>query len=54
MKCISVLFVFFSLCTFSQENSAILCSDGIDNDNDGKVDCLDFDCINLPNDGCSI
>lgn len=37
---------------FSQENDAISCSDGIDNDGDGLIDCEDSGCANLPNDGC--
>ncbi|MBK8492475.1 MAG: T9SS type A sorting domain-containing protein [Saprospirales bacterium] len=39
---------------FSQENSSIACSDGIDNDNDGQIDCADADCVGLPNNGCAI
>lgn len=34
------------------ENNSILCSDGIDNDGDGLIDCLDNECANLPNNGC--
>ncbi len=30
------------------ENTDILCSDGIDNDGDGYVDCNDFDCSKNP------
>lgn len=37
----------------AQENTSILCSDGIDNDGDGDIDCEDADCIDLPNEGCS-
>jgi gliding motility-associated-like protein len=33
--------LFFSFSSFAQETS---CTDGIDNDNDGLVDCLDPDC----------
>ena len=53
-------YIFF-LCVFllniamlcSQENTAILCSDGIDNDNDGRIDCEDQECISIPNGGCA-
>lgn len=38
----------------TQESDAISCSDGIDNDNDGSIDCADVDCSNLPNEGCSV
>ena len=31
----------------AQENSAILCADGKDNDGDGYIDCLDSDCLGL-------
>ena len=37
-----------------QENSSIHCGDGIDNDGDGLVDCMDNDCMALPNNGCQI
>ncbi len=36
----------------AQENTALLCSDGIDNDGDGLIDCDDTECDTLPNDGC--
>ncbi|MEM9525902.1 MAG: gliding motility-associated C-terminal domain-containing protein [Bacteroidota bacterium] len=39
---------------FAQENNALNCADGIDNDNDGLIDCDDPDCDELPNLGCSI
>lgn len=39
---------------FSQENTSIACADGIDNDNDGQIDCADADCVGLPNNGCAI
>ena len=35
------------------ENNAKACSDGIDNDGDGLIDCLDPDCDDLANDGCT-
>ena len=47
----SLLLCFWSD-VIAQENNALLCSDGIDNDGDGAIDCDDIDCINLPNDGC--
>jgi len=37
-----------------QENNYLLCADGIDNDNDGFVDCEDQECVDLPNQGCAI
>jgi hypothetical protein len=53
-KIISLLFtMLIGLILFSQENDATLCSDGLDNDGDGQVDCLDSDCSDLPNNGCS-
>ncbi|MFZ6052255.1 T9SS type B sorting domain-containing protein [Halocola ammonii] len=45
---------FLPFLLIAQENNAILCSDGIDNDNDGLVDCEDPGCINLSDDGCSL
>lgn len=39
--------------TSGQESNALLCSDGLDNDNDGLIDCDDDDCFSIPNDGCS-
>jgi len=39
---------------FSQENGSLTCTDGIDNDGDGLIDCDDPDCQALPNDGCTI
>ncbi len=50
---IYILSLLFCLPLFSQENTAILCGDGIDNDGDGLIDCFDPDCSILPNDGCS-
>jgi len=50
-----ILFLFTILIShqlLSQENNFILCSDGIDNDGDGQVDCEDSECFTLPNDGC--
>ncbi len=37
----------------AQENTAILCADGIDNDGDGFSDCDDIECLTLPNLGCT-
>lgn len=48
------LFSFIFSFTYSQENTSTLCSDGIDNDNDGFIDCDDSDCIEIPNEGCTI
>ncbi|MEM1321384.1 MAG: gliding motility-associated C-terminal domain-containing protein [Bacteroidota bacterium] len=36
----------------AQESTAVLCSDGIDNDGDGLIDCMDQECVSLPNQGC--
>lgn len=36
----------------AQENTALLCADGIDNDGDGFIDCDDQQCANLSNNGC--
>jgi hypothetical protein len=49
-----VNFLLLPLFLFSQENNAIACADGIDNDGDGLIDCMDPDCANLPNNGCAI
>ena len=39
---------------YSQENTALLCSDGIDNDGNGLVDCEDEQCMLLGNgNGCA-
>ena len=46
---IYLLFIFFSVSLLAQEDNAILCSDGIDNDNNGQVDCEDLNCIALLN-----
>lgn len=48
------LLVSFSMSLVAQEDRAIACSDGIDNDNDGLIDCDDPDCNALPNAGCDI
>jgi gliding motility-associated-like protein len=36
-----------------QENTALTCADGLDNDGDGLIDCQDPGCNNLPNFGCT-
>ncbi len=41
------------LLTQAQENNALLCSDGIDNDGDGLIDCDDDECVSIPNFGCA-
>ena len=38
----------------AQENNAILCSDGVDNDNDGSIDCDDSDCETISMQGCDL
>ncbi len=43
--------------TLNPENNPISCSDGIDNDGDGLIDCEDGDCLSISNtaeNGCSI
>ena len=47
-----LLLLFLNLTIYGQENTAISCSDGLDNDGDGLIDCMDGDCMNLPNEGC--
>ncbi len=48
-----ILFLFIlPAIVFAQENNSLTCSDGIDNDNDGFIDCEDTDCQQLPNQGC--
>ena len=42
-----------SLYLTAQENTGLLCGDGIDNDGDGLIDCEDGDCLGLQNDGCA-
>jgi len=54
---ISALFT-NSYVAFSQENTAILCSDLLDNDGDGLCDCADPECIDITyltnfNDNCN-
>ncbi|MCB9284376.1 MAG: T9SS type A sorting domain-containing protein [Lewinellaceae bacterium] len=51
--CLSILLLAPAV-VLSQENTSIACADGIDNDNDGQIDCADSDCMDLPNNGCSI
>ena len=36
----------------AQENSALACADGVDNDGDGLIDCYDSDCFNLAGSDC--
>ncbi len=61
MKKTLILFTLFSV-TFIQckddkeeETPAVeICNDGIDNDNDGFIDCADFDCNSkCPETNCS-
>ncbi len=48
-----LLIIFICSLAIGQENTAILCADGIDNDGDGFADCDDTECITLPNLGCT-
>ena len=53
LKIFLCCFFLQSFCLLNgQENNAILCADGIDNDGDGNIDCEDTECINLTNQGC--
>ena len=47
-----LVILFFNFSSYTQESSATLCSDGIDNDGDGLIDCDDEECINISNQGC--
>lgn len=38
----------------AQENTAILCADGIDNDGDGQIDCEDSECLNFISNACDV
>ena len=48
------ILIFLPVLSIAQENNAILCSDGIDNDNNGLIDCEEPGCINLSDNGCSL
>jgi hypothetical protein len=55
MRYLSVLFLLLvGVCLSAQENTALDCADGRDNDGDGLVDCEDPDCGELPNGGCAV
>ena len=41
-----VLFILFSCTNDKTETIESLCNDGVDNDNDGLLDCDDWDCFN--------
>jgi hypothetical protein len=52
-----VCLVFMSLSyaqEFTAENNAIACADGIDNDGDGRIDCIDEDCLGFSGQACQI
>ncbi|NJX15813.1 T9SS type A sorting domain-containing protein [Tamlana crocina] len=53
-KTLLIFITLFSIQIYSQENNSLVCSDAIDNDGDGLIDCNDPDCQSLPNNGCSI
>ncbi len=46
--------VMISLSLFAQENNALDCADGVDNDGDGLADCDDPECEELANNGCGV
>lgn len=48
-----VFFLSISVSLLGQENTAMTCADGLDNDGDGLIDCQDPACGNLPNFGCT-
>jgi len=48
------LLVLLSLNAYAQENNAIDCADGVDNDGDGLADCDDPECAELANNGCGV
>ncbi|TXF91245.1 gliding motility-associated C-terminal domain-containing protein [Neolewinella aurantiaca] len=55
MRCLFLCFLLsLGSALFAQENTSFLCADGIDNDNDGLIDCDDPDCDALPNNGCAV
>jgi len=49
-----MLSLLFALNICAQENTAILCADGIDNDNDGLIDCNDTECSAFIARGCDV
>jgi hypothetical protein len=53
VKCLLFLLV-FAVQISGQENTAVLCADGIDNDNDGQIDCDDSECSTFISGGCDI
>ena len=53
-RLIILCLAFLPIILLAQENTPLTCSDGIDNDGDGDIDCMDDDCINLTNNGCDI
>ncbi|MEL6637326.1 MAG: gliding motility-associated C-terminal domain-containing protein [Bacteroidota bacterium] len=40
-------------CAVPTEDDPLACSDGLDNDGDGLIDCLDDDCADIFPDGCA-
>lgn len=53
-KNLTAVLILLPILSFAQENNSILCSDGIDNDNNGLLDCEEQSCITLSNNACSI
>jgi hypothetical protein len=48
-----MLFVGFSTAALAQENTVAKCTNGIDDDGDGQIDCLDNSCATIVECNCS-
>lgn len=51
--CVLAFFLIYAT-ALAQENTSLLCADGIDNDGDGLIDCADPDCAELADNACLI
>ena len=47
VRCLWLVVLAFPLSLVAQENTNQACSDGLDNDNDGLIDCADPDCVTI-------